>query len=78
MAIQTETHFGAPDGTLHGPNEEQKEGDLEKGNQDREGCVHPLIQGDWSDGSSPRPAGMGLNEHMIKPESLNVADMGAE
>ena len=29
-----------------GPNEEQKEGEHEKGNQDREGYVHPLIQGD--------------------------------
>ena len=29
-----------------GPNEEQKEGEHEKGSQDREGCVHPLIQGD--------------------------------
>ena len=28
-----------------GSNEEQKEEELEKGNQDREGCVHPLIQG---------------------------------
>ena len=29
-----------------GPNEEQKEGEHEQGSQDREGCVHPLIQGD--------------------------------
>ena len=29
-----------------GPNEEQKEEEHEKGNQDREGCDHPLIQGD--------------------------------
>ena len=29
-----------------GPNEEQKEGEQEKGSQDSEGCVHPLIQGD--------------------------------
>ena len=29
-----------------GPNEEQKERDHEKGNQNRVGCVHPLIQGD--------------------------------
>ena len=28
-----------------GTNEEQKEGDHEKGNQDCKGCVHPLIQG---------------------------------
>ena len=29
-----------------GPNEEQKEGEHEKRNQDCEGCVHPLLQGD--------------------------------
>ena len=48
------TRDGDTDGDPHwstrlspqGPNEEQKEGDHEKGNQDREGCVHPLIQGD--------------------------------
>ena len=28
-----------------GPNEEQKEEEHEKGSQDRERCVHPLIQG---------------------------------
>ena len=28
-----------------GPNEEQKEGEHEKGSQDHEGCIHPLIQG---------------------------------
>ena len=59
-----------------GPNEEQKERELEQGNQDHEGCAHPLIQGDWSNESSPRPAELGLNEHVIKPDSLNVADMG--
>ena len=46
MAIQTETHIGAPDGVPQGPNEEQKEEEHEKGNQDGEGCDHPLIQGD--------------------------------
>ena len=61
-----------------GPNEERKEGEHEKGSQDREGCVHPLIQGDLSNESSPRPAVLGLNEHVIKPDSLNVADMGAD
>ena len=45
MVIQTETHIGAPDGVPQGPNEEQEE-EHEKGNQDREGCDHPLIQGD--------------------------------
>ena len=29
-----------------GPYEELKEGEHEKGNQEREGYVHPLIQGD--------------------------------
>ena len=29
-----------------GPNEEQKEGEHEKGRQGHEECVHPLIQGD--------------------------------
>ena len=61
-----------------GPIEEQKEGDQEKRNQDCEGCVHPRIQGDQSNESSPRPAGLLLNEHVIKPESLNVTDMGAD
>ena len=61
-----------------GPNEEQKEGEHEQGRQAREECVHPLIQGDLSNESSPRPAGLGLNEHVIKPDSLNVADMGAD
>ena len=61
-----------------GPNEEQKEGEHEKGSQDREGCVHPLIQGDWSGGSSPGPAGLGLKEHVIGPDYLNVADMGTD
>ena len=49
------------------------EGEHEKGSQDRKGYVHPLIQGDWSDESSPRPVGLGLNEHVIQPDSLNVA-----
>ena len=30
MAIQTETHIGALDGALHGPNEEQKDEENEK------------------------------------------------
>ena len=61
-----------------GPNEEQKEGEHEKGSQDREGCVHPLIQGDWSGGSSPGPAGLELKERVIGSDSLNVADMGVD
>ena len=56
----------------------QKEGEQEKGKQDREGCVHPLKQGDWSGGSSPGPAGLGLKEHVIGPDSLNVANMRAD
>ena len=56
--------------SLQGPNEEQKEGEHEKGNQDHEGCVHPLIQGDWSGGSSPGLARLGLNECVIGPDSL--------
>ena len=55
-----------------GPNEEKKEGEHEKGSQDREGCVHPLIQGDGSNERSPRSAGLELNEHVIKPDSLIV------
>ena len=46
MAKQTETHTGAPDGVPQGPNEEQKEEEHEEGDGDREGCEHPLIQGD--------------------------------
>ena len=60
-----ETHIGAPDGVPQGPNEEQKEEEHEKGNQDCEGCYHPLIQGDGSNESLPRPVGLGLNEDVI-------------
>ena len=60
-----------------GPDEEQKEREREEGNQDRVGGVHPLIKGDGSNESSPRPTRLGLNEHVIKPDSLNVVDMGA-
>ena len=73
MAIQTETHIGAPDGALHGPNEEQKDEENEKGNKDCEGCDHPLIQGDGSNVSLPRPVELGLNEDEIQSDSLNVA-----
>ena len=58
------------------PNEEQKEGEHEQGSQDYEGCVRPLRRWDISNGRSPRPAGLGLMEHVIKPDSLNVADGG--
>ena len=40
------THIGVLDGVPQDPSEEQKEEEPEKGNQDREGCDHPLIQGD--------------------------------
>ena len=66
-------HIGAPDWVPHGPNEGQKEEEHEKGNQDREGCDHPLIQRDGSNESSPRPVGLELNEDVIQPDSLNVA-----
>ena len=59
-----------------GPVEEQKEGEDEQGSQDREGLVHQLRQCACSNGSSPNPAGPGLNEHVIKPDSLIVADNG--
>ena len=57
-----------------GPVEEQKKGEDEQGSQDHEWLVHPLRQCARSNGSSPNPAGLGLNEHVIKPDSLNVAD----
>ena len=57
-----------------GPNEEQKEEEHEEGSQDHEGCIHPLRWWDRSNGRSPRPIGMGLMEHVIKQDSLNVAD----
>ena len=56
-----------------GPNEEQKEGKHEQGSQDHEGCVHPLRHWDGSNGSSPRPGGLGVMEHVIKLDTLNVA-----
>ncbi|KAK7815001.1 hypothetical protein U0070_024344 [Myodes glareolus] len=51
----------------------QKNEENEKGNKDCEGCDHPLIQGDGSNESLPRPVGQGLNEDAIQPDSLNVA-----
>ena len=51
-----------------GPNEEQKEGEHEQGSQDHEGCIHPLRRWD-----SPRQAGLGMMEHVIKLDTLNVA-----
>ena len=59
-----------------GPVERQKEGEDEQGSQDHEGLVHQLRQCACSIGSSPNPAGPGLNEHVIKPDSLIVADNG--
>ena len=46
---------------------------MKKRNKDCEGCYHPLIQGDGSNESLPMPVGLGLNEHVIQPDSLNVA-----
>ncbi|CAO2628143.1 hypothetical protein LEMLEM_LOCUS19848 [Lemmus lemmus] len=48
-----------------GPDEERKEGEHEQGRQDHEGCAHLLRCCDLSKGSSGRPAGLGLNEHVI-------------
>ena len=59
-----------------GPVEDQKEGEDEKGSQDRWELVYPLRQCACSNGSSPNPAEPGLNEHVIKSNSLNVADKG--
>ena len=72
---------GDTDGDLHwstglrpqGSNEEQKDEENEKGNQDCEGCSHPLIQGDGSNESLPRSVELGLNEDVIQPDSLNEA-----
>ena len=36
-------------------------------------CVHPLTRWDWSNGGSPRPAGLGVMEHVIKIDPLSVA-----
>ena len=33
--------------------------------KDCEGCYHPLIQGNGSNESLPRPVGLGLNEEVI-------------
>ena len=51
----------------------EKEGEDEQRSQDHEGLVHQLRQCTCSNGSSPKPAGLGLNEHVIKPVSLIVA-----
>ena len=36
----------------------------------------PMRECAWSNGSSPKPDGPDLNEHVIKSDSLNVADNG--
>ena len=46
---------------------------MKKMTKDCEGCYHPLIQGVRSNESLPRAVGLGLNEHVIQPDSLNVA-----
>ena len=58
------------------PFEEQKVGEDEHGSLDCEGLVHPLRQCVCSNGSSPNPAELGLNEHAIKPDPLIVTDNG--
>ena len=58
------------------PLERQKEGEDEHGSQDHEGLFHQLRQCAYSNGSSPNPVGLGLNKHVIKPDSLIVADNG--
>ena len=77
--INKEAAFGDPHWSTglssQGPNEEQEE-EHDQGSQDRKGCVHPLSQWDRSNGRSSRPVGMGLMEHVIKQDSLNVADSG--
>ena len=59
-----------------GPVEEQKEEEDEQGNQESKRLEHPLRQCVCSNGSSPNPAGPGLNEPAIKRNFLNVADNG--
>ncbi|KAH0513516.1 Peroxisomal trans-2-enoyl-CoA reductase [Microtus ochrogaster] len=56
------------------PNQEQKEGEHEQGTQNREGYTHTLRQWGCSFGNSPRPAGLSLKKHGIKPDLLNIAD----
>ncbi|KAK7801114.1 hypothetical protein U0070_002781, partial [Myodes glareolus] len=46
---------------------------MKKMTKDCEGCYHPLIQGVESNESLPRAVGLRLNEHVIQPDSLNVA-----
>ena len=62
--------------SFQGPVEEPKEGKDEQRSLDCEGLVHPLRQCACSNGSSPYPGGLGLNEHEINLDSLNVADNG--
>ena len=62
--------------STQGPIEEGKEGEYEQGSQDPEGLAFPLRQ--CANGSSPNPAGLGLNEHGNKLAPLNVADKWSE
>ena len=62
--------------SFQGPVEGQKEGKDEQGSLDYKGLVHPLRHCTCFNGSSSNPGGPGLNEHEIKPNSLNVADNG--
>ena len=63
-----------------GPVEGQKKGEDDQESQDREGLVQSLRSVPDLMGAdpirSPNPAGPGLNEHVIKPDSLNVTASG--
>ena len=63
---------------FQGPVEEQTKGEYEQRSQDHEGLIHPLRQCTRTNGNSPKPTGLGLNEHVIKLDPLNVADNGAD
>ena len=62
--------------STQGPVVEQKEGEDEQGSLDGEGLVHQLRQYACSNGSSPNPAGLGLNKRVVKPDSLTMTDNG--
>ena len=57
-----------------GPIEGQKEEEDEQGSQDCKGLVHLMRQSACPNGSPPNLAGLGLNDHVIKPDSLNGED----
>ena len=55
---------------------ERQEGEDEQGSQDCKELVHSLRQCACSNGSTPNSAKPGLNELVIKPDPLIVADNG--